>query len=214
MLPQFSDGEADHEQDGDDEPRGEDVADGEHGQQDKGHDDGQLHGQLRAVKPLEMADAAIVGKDILCHCEYEGVGQGDEQQCLVVALADDDFLHLRGEQHADEEHHERYANDVDERGAKKGCYPAWRVAVAVEGNVARQGDAHSGQHDKGEYLYGALDDVVLSEIVDAQSVCQQLVDGEGAEHDEYLDGEGPDDIAAHVCTEFSLDDLQHTDTLF
>ena len=74
----------DNEQYGDDKPRYEDIADGEHWQQDKWHDDSQLHGQLCAVEPLELSYATIVGEGILCHSEYEGVGEGHHEQVHVL----------------------------------------------------------------------------------------------------------------------------------
>ena len=71
-------------------------------------------------------------------------------------------------------------------------------AVAIERDVAGQCDTYACQHDKRQHLYGTLDDVVLSEIIYTQPTCQQLIDGKGAEHDEYLNGERPDDIAPHA----------------
>ena len=89
---------------------------------------------------------------------------------------------------------------------------AGRRTVAIERNIAGKGDAHTCQHDEREYLHRALDDVVLSEVVDAQAVCQQFIDGKGAKHDEYLYGECPYDVASHSRVELILDDLQHAST--
>jgi hypothetical protein len=47
-------------------------------------------------------------------------------------------------------------------------------------------------------LHRAFNHVVLTEIIDAQPVGQQFVDGKGTEHDEYLDGECPYDVSTHA----------------
>ena len=64
----------------------------------------------------------------------------------VIALADDDILHLRREEHADYQHDERYTYYIYKGGTHQWRNPTRRIAVSVEWDVTWQGDAHAGKH--------------------------------------------------------------------